>query len=83
MVVILAYGTGTESCVIKMSQKVGIYGVLLIRGEVFVFICGFAEGTVDSSSNAGVTGIWEGEHVQFLNESGSEEIVMGYSDKTI
>lgn len=42
MVVILAYGTGTESCVIKMSQKVGIYGVLLIRGEVFVFICGFA-----------------------------------------
>ena len=48
-----------------------------------VFICGFAEGTVDSSSNAGETGIWEGEHVQFLNESGSEEIVMGYGDKTI
>lgn len=50
---------------------------------VNVFICGFAEGTVDSSSNARVTGIWEGEHMQFLNESGSEEIVMGYCDKTI
>lgn len=42
MVVILAYDTWTESCVIKTSQKVGIYGVLLIMGEVFVFICGFA-----------------------------------------
>ena len=42
MVVILAYDIWTESCVIKTSQKVGIYGVLLIMGEVFVFICGFA-----------------------------------------
>lgn len=50
---------------------------------VNVFICGFAEGTADSSSNARVPGIWEGEHLQFLNEPGSEEIVMGYSDKTI